>query len=106
MNRFEFCEASLEAFHNICDKWHVSTKNQNILLGVENKNKQYLVRTSHILTIYKLLQSIFFDEEQADEWVRKPNKVFKNKSALDIMLEEDITGMVRVKKYLESIIVN
>lgn len=112
----EINSTALETFFNICDKWGINNKEQMILLGLESKStffkwkkdktgilqKDTLTRISYILGIYKALQIIFPDEQQADAWIKKSNKAFNEYSALDIMLGGNLIDIARVREYLDA----
>ena len=47
-------------------------------------------------------QLFILDQERAYKWLKTSNAVFEGRSALEVMLEEDIEGMRRVLRYIES----
>jgi len=117
LSQKEICAVALEAFFNICDFWKLSTKEQEILLGLhgstffkykKDKNvvlhKDTLERISYIIGIYKALNILFPDSERADKWIKKPNKapLFNDKSALDIMLRGNVFDLALVRNYLNE----
>jgi len=53
---------------------------------------------SDVFGIYKNLRIIFPTEQQANEWVRKPNKAFDNRTAIEVMVDDLST----VRRYLDS----
>jgi len=108
---------ALEAFFNICKLWSLKSKEQMILLGLEDKSstfykwkedksgilhKDTLERISYIIGIYKALQILFRDVSQANVWIKKPNRVFSGKSALAVMLGGNVVDIAVVRDYLDA----
>lgn len=58
-----------------------------------------LERISLVIGIYQMLRIIFPTEQQANDWVRRPNDYFDGRSALDMMLAD---GLPNVRKYLDN----
>lgn len=100
----------IETFFNICEKWKLNEYEQICLLGISNPlnfyrlkqnkfnsiEKDIMIRISYILKIYSLLQLIFLNENQADYWIKKKNKMLNNFSALDTISSEGINGIIKV----------
>ena len=63
-----------------------------------------LRRISYVLGIYRALQTLFPDEQAADEWVRRPNaaSTFGGGSALDRMLSGQVADLYVVRQYLDA----
>ncbi len=111
-------EVALNSFCNICDEWKISDSDRIKLAGcalystqspLKNAKTQELPhetleRISHILGIYKSLHIIFINRDQANSWISRSNSDFNNKSALQVMLCEEVTGIIRVRSYLEALI--
>lgn len=113
----EINSVALEAFFNIAGLWKISAAEGKKLLGLKENSSCYfkwkkdlagslfpdhLDRVSYIVGIYKALRIIFSDEKQANEWIKKPNKTFNGKSALEVMLQGKITDLARVRGYLDA----
>lgn len=115
---------AFKAFLNICDHWQLKTAQCRTLLGEMppatfnrmkadvTKNRDHLSgslsrdtieRISYILGIYKALH-ILLPSENADQWVVKPNSApqFNGRSALDRMLQGNITDLAVVRQYLDA----
>lgn len=104
---------SVKLFFAICDKWQLSEEEVLQLSGTPNNhalndlkkykdgsvNKEFLARSSHITKIYKSLHTML-NEDQANRWVKKANSKFDEKSALDLMLQEGLSGLKEVDRYL------
>ncbi len=59
-------------------------------------------RLSNLIGIHKALRIIFRDPARGYRWVRQPNTAFNGKSALDIMLEGNLTDLMRVRALLDA----
>lgn len=98
----------LIAVYNIFNLWKVTEEDKKKLLnGFEIKPDTSLIVTDDIYTrleliylIFGALQILFEDNKQADDWINKSNKVFEGKSALEVMIDEDLDGMKKVNMYL------
>jgi hypothetical protein len=58
-----------------------------------------LERISFVLGIYKTLRILFSSEQRANTWPGKPNRDFHGRSALELMLDGELS---RVRRYLEA----
>ena len=59
-------------------------------------------RLSNLMGIHKALRIIFQDPGRAYSWVRKQNRAFGMRSALDVMLGGELTDVMRVRRYLDA----
>ncbi len=109
--------AGLRTFFNIAEKWGLSPKEQRILLGVREStfynwrshpprklSRDTLERVSHILGIYKDLHILLQDPEDADAWIRRPNRnpLFGGRPALDRMLGGAVSDLFVVRQHLDA----
>lgn len=107
--------AAMEAFSNLADAWELSTEDQIKLLGSPGRSTFFkwkksggnlpqdtVERISHLLGIFKALQILIPDEAQADSWIRRPNKYFKDRTALDVMLDGQFYNIYQVRQYLDA----
>ena len=60
-------------------------------------------RLSNLMGIHKALRIIFTDTERAYGWVKRPNDAFGETPALEIMLGGELTDIMRVRRYLDSV---
>ena len=60
-------------------------------------------RLSNLMGIHKALRITFTDAERGYAWVKRPNDTFDGASALDVMLAGELTDIMRVRRYLDSI---
>ena len=59
-------------------------------------------RLSNLMGIHKALRMIFRDPERSYAWISSGNSVFGGKSALDIMLNGELTDIMRIRRFLDS----
>ena len=66
--------------------------------------KDTLERISYILGIYKALRLLLPNEQEADEWVKRPNAapLFAGRSALGRMLSGQVADLFVVRQYLDA----
>lgn len=95
--------------------WSITDKQAAILLGdisertfARWKDGQYgrvgrdlAARLSNLIGIHKALRLLFSDPRRAHTWVKKPNKDF-GRTALEIMLDGNLTDLMRVRRYLDA----
>lgn len=61
-----------------------------------------LARLSNLMGIHKALRIIFQDPQRGYDWIRAPNATFEGASALTVMLDGELTDIMRVRRYLDS----
>jgi len=106
---------SLDLFFGLADKWSLNIDQQMTLLGSPARSTFYKwkkeggllsadteERISHLICIYKALQILVPDTGAADEWIKKPNKYFEGRSALDVMLDGKVADIFVVRSYLDA----
>ena len=114
----DLAEPALRAFMRLADAWKLSIGEQRKLLGDPPESTFYkwkregavtlgrdvLERISYLLGIYKSLQILFPDPQQADAWLRKPNAaaLFGGQSALQRMLPGNVADLYVVRQYLDA----
>ncbi len=119
MDVMQMSSAGLHAFFKIGNAWKLTNDEQRVLLGEIPESTFYkwksnpssvvlqrdkLERISYILGIYKALQILFPNAEQADAWIKKPNNapLFNSRSALDKMLSGNVVDLFKVRTYLDA----
>jgi uncharacterized protein (DUF2384 family) len=109
--------AAKRAFFRIMDAWGVGDAEARVLLGSPSRSTFYnhkraeggslaadtLERISYVLGIYKSLQLLFPNPEQADGWMKKPNDAFGGRSALDHALGGKVVDLAGVRTYLDAV---
>ena len=104
----------------IGDEWDLSEVQRCKLAGLNSRTTLYnwrqkinteqtitlsadtLERLSYIAGIYKGVQILFADPAQWKNWVKKPNRDFGGKSALDRMLAGNVVDLSDVRRYLDG----
>jgi len=59
-------------------------------------------RLSNLMGIHKALRIIFSDPARGYRWIKSPNEAFGGRSALDILLDGELTDLMRVRRYLDT----
>ncbi|MEM8633053.1 MAG: MbcA/ParS/Xre antitoxin family protein [Pseudomonadota bacterium] len=59
-------------------------------------------RLSNILGIHKALRILFVEPQRGYDWIRADNVAFGGSSALDVMLNAELTDLMRVRRYLDA----
>ena len=114
----ELSGPALRAFFNMAERWNLRIAEQRKLLGDPPESTFYkwkrhqdgtlgrdtLERISYLLGIYKALQILFPNTEQADAWLHRPNRtpLFGGQSALDRMLSGNVSDLYVVRQYLDA----
>ncbi|EMP57134.1 hypothetical protein MSNKSG1_00888 [Marinobacter santoriniensis NKSG1] len=88
-------ETALRVARNVCNAWGLSDHETSTLLGTGDGEQ--LERISCVIGIYKSLRTIFQTDQQADAWVRRPNRAFGGQTALEVMLNG---GLADIRRYL------
>jgi len=102
---------------NLFRRWELTDAQASILLGglsartwarwktggVGRIPRDLKSRLSNLMGIHKALRIIFTDAERSYGWVKRPNEAFGGAPALDIMLRGELTDIMRVRRYLDSV---
>jgi hypothetical protein len=110
-------DAAKRAFFRIVDLWGVPVEQARTLLGSPSRSTYFswkkgeggalprdvIERVSYLLGIYKGLQVLFPDPQQADKWLQKPNQAFGGRSALERMLAGNVLDLHAVRAYLDYV---
>lgn len=109
-------EAMARAVVNLFAQWGLRDQDACILLGgvsprtyarwkegdIGRISRDLKARLSNLMGIHKALRIIFADPHRAYAWVHKPNAAFYGASAIDVMLNGDLTDLMRVRRYLDA----
>lgn len=111
--------AGLRAFFRIAERWALSNEEAIVLLGQPSRATYFkwkkgevgsgrpgldlATRLSLVLGVFKALELLYRQPEQADRWLRQPNAAFAGQSALERMLAGQITDLAAVRDYLDSV---
>jgi uncharacterized protein (DUF2384 family) len=108
--------ATARAAVNLFAKWGLTEAQACVLLG-ELPRRSYVrwkagdigrigrdlkTRLANLMGIHKALRILFTDADRVYSWVRQPNAAFGGRSALDVMLQGELTDLVRVRRYLDA----
>ncbi len=108
---------ALRGFFRIMELWNIDAREAQVLLGEPPKSTYYkmkkgtvarldrdtIERISYVVGIYKALQLLFADRERADGWIRRPNRAFGGRSALEHALAGSVTDLADVRRYLDAV---
>jgi hypothetical protein len=109
--------AAKRAFFRIMEAWGVGDTEARTLLGSPSRSSFYnykraeggdlsadtLERISYVLGIYKALQLLFPNPQQADGWMRKANTAFGGRSALEHALGGHVVDLADVRRFLDAV---
>lgn len=59
-------------------------------------------RLGYVLGIYKGLQIVYANPQQADDWPGKPNRAFGEQAPLERMAGGDVTDLAAVHRYVDA----
>ncbi len=107
--------ALFRAAVNLFRLWQVSDNEAAVLLDLPVRTyarwksgslgrigRDQRARLSNLMGIHKALRIIFREPDRAYRWIKTPNTVFQNRSALSIMLGGELTDLMRVRRYLDA----
>lgn len=108
-------QATLDTFLEITGRWGLSTDEQITVLGSPARStffkwkkeggalpRDTLERISHVFNIFKNLEILFPDPKIADDWVRKPNRAWGQRAAVDRILDGSLSDLYEVRRYLDA----
>jgi len=112
----EEAAAMARAVVNLFSRWKISDPEAEILLGglpprTWNRwkngssvriSRDRRARLAHLMGIHKALRIIFREPERAYGWIKRSNTAFAGKSALDMMLNGELTDIIAVRSYLDA----
>lgn len=102
---------------NLFARWGLTDAQARVLLGglsartwarwkigtIGRVPRDLKARLSNIMGIHKALRIIFTEAERGHGWIKQPNEAFGRSSALDVMLAGELTDIMRVRRYLDSV---
>ena len=105
----------MESFLTLADRWELTTDDQIKLLGSPGRSTFFkwkktggtlpndtIERISHLLNIYKCLEIVLPTPKSADTWIKKHNTYFEGRTALEVMLDGQVSDIYRVRQYLDA----
>ena len=107
--------AMFRAALNLFAKWQLTDEQASALLdltlrtyrrwkadGPARLDRDTKARLSNLLGIHKALRIIFREPQRSYDWVRASNTAFGDRSALAVMLDGELTDLMRVRRYLDA----
>lgn len=114
----EHIQTAFKVVLNIFDKWHCTTEEALILLGLKRStwfkyknapehasfSHDITERISYILNIHAALRILFSNQDSVYQWVRKPNTdpFYNGRSAMDVMLQGRVVDLWSVSSRLNA----
>lgn len=112
----EEAEAMARAVVKLFGKWNVSDLEAREILGglaartyarwkageLGRIDRDLATRLSLLMGVHKGLRYLFSDPERGYAWVKKPNRVFGDRTPIEIMAQGDIFSLARVRSYLDA----
>lgn len=83
---------------SMIDRWRQELEVEDAILISDN----VLERLAYLAGVYKRIQQLFREPDLWKKWIRKPNRDFHSRSALDCMLSGRLDDLKKVHQYLES----
>ncbi len=111
----EEAAAMFRAVINLFRLWSVTDEQAAVLLDmpvrsfrrwkageIGRMNRDAKARHSNLMGIHKALRIIFREPHQAYAWVQAQNDAFGGQNALSVMLNGELTDLMRVRRYLDG----
>ena len=111
----EEAAAMFRAVLNLFRLWDVSDEQAAIILDLNRRTyarwkagdlgrigRDGKARLSNLMGIHKALRTVFRDAARGYAWIKAPNAIFDNQSALEVMLGGELTDLMRVRRYLDA----
>jgi len=109
-------QALLRGLFGIAGLWGLGNAELRILLGQPSERTfqrwrsgacaglsfDTIARIGYLAGIFKALQIVYANPQQADAWIRRPNKAFGGQSPLQRMLAGQITDLAAVRQYIDA----
>ncbi len=106
---------AMDVFLGLSEAWGLNTDQQLTLLGSPARSTFFkwkkerptlppdtIERISHLVATYKALQILFTDPDRSDAWLRRPNRAFEGRPALDVLLDGKVADICRVRAYVDA----
>lgn len=108
--------AMFRAVLNLVSKWGLTDEQAATLLdlpvrtfrrwkaeGPGRIGRDGKARLSNLMGIHKALRIVFREPQRGYRWIKAPNETFAGASALGVMLGGELTDLMRVRRYLDSV---
>jgi hypothetical protein len=107
---------ALLGFFRIMELWGVDNTHARAILGHPAERTFYkwragevgavpndvIRRIGYVSGIWKALQILYSNHDQADSWVRRPNRHLGGQTPLERMSAGDVTDLAAVRQYLDA----
>ena len=107
---------ALEGFFSIIGHWGADNDIARRILGAPPERTFYawkkgkgvrlsedtLRRIGYVAGIWKALQIVYSNADQADGWVNRPNSYFGGQTPLQRMAAGDVTDLAAVRAYIDA----
>ena len=107
---------ALTGFFRFMELWGADTAQTMAILGRPSQRTFYrwkagdvaglphdvVRRIGYVSGIWKALQIVYSNPQQADTWVRTPNRFFGGQTPLDRMSAGDVTDLAAVRQYIDA----
>lgn len=107
---------AMQGFFAIMDHWGVENSTARRILGQPAERTFYdwkrgrvarvpedtLRRIGYVAGLWKALQIVYTQPEQADSWVKRPNRHFGGQTPLERMAAGDVTDLAAVRAYVDA----
>lgn len=110
--------AVLRVFDGLAGAWSLEGSQRLALLGLAETAELQALRTAPLdevpteiverviilLDIFKAINTLLPEPSRADAWIRTPNSapLFAGRPALDMMIDEGLEGLRRIRSYLQA----
>lgn len=108
-------QAMFRAAVNLFGKWGLTDEQSAALLDLPVRSyrrwkmgeigridRDQKARLSNLMGVHKALRIIFREAQRGYDWIQKENPAFAGKSALAVMLNGELTDIMRVRRYLDA----
>ena len=109
-------QAMQRAFVNLCAVWQITDEQASVLMGdisvrtfrrwkageLGRAGVDTAARLSNLMGIHKALRLLFKEPARGYGWIKRANDAFGGASALAVMLDGQITDIMRVRRYLDA----
>ena len=108
---------ALEGFFSIMRHWRIDNETARRIMGSPAERTFYqwkkgrgalrlpgdtLRRIGYVAGIWKALQIVYSNPDQADSWVNRPNTFFGGQTPLQRMAAGDVTDLAAVRAYIDA----
>lgn len=112
----ELAGPTIRTFERIADRWRLTGVERERVLGLTHSkyhrvklnpdaavlSSDTLERVSHVLGIFKALQSLFPDTPRADGWIDRPSQRLGGEPARNRLTSGRFSDIVDLRRYLDA----